>query len=74
MELLLSTGIDVDHFDSVYGTALHVAATNGQDGSMNILLQHHADVSHHFLPSLLGCAKVNPGWFLKALSGFISSS
>uniref|UniRef100_A0A453ARD6 Uncharacterized protein n=2 Tax=Aegilops tauschii subsp. strangulata TaxID=200361 RepID=A0A453ARD6_AEGTS len=43
VELLLSTGIDVDHFDSVYGTALHVAATNAQDGSMNILLQHRAD-------------------------------
>ncbi|VAH26723.1 unnamed protein product [Triticum turgidum subsp. durum] len=48
VELLLSTGIDVDHFDSVYGTALHVAATNGQDGSMNILLQHHADPNKVF--------------------------
>ena len=49
LELLLSAGIDVDCFDSVYGTPLHAAAAVGEDGAVNILLEHHADVSNHFL-------------------------
>ncbi|KAE8787317.1 Ankyrin repeat domain-containing protein 50 [Hordeum vulgare] len=48
VKMLLSTRIDVDHLDSEYGTALHAAATNGQDGSMSILLQHHADPNKVF--------------------------
>ncbi|XP_037483657.1 serine/threonine-protein phosphatase 6 regulatory ankyrin repeat subunit A-like isoform X1 [Triticum dicoccoides] len=43
LELLLSAGIDVDCFDSVYGTPLHAAAAVGEDGAVNILLEHHAD-------------------------------
>ena len=33
---------------SPLGTPLHLAATYGQDGTMKILLEHHADVRHRF--------------------------
>ncbi|XP_073366347.1 uncharacterized protein [Aegilops tauschii subsp. strangulata] len=42
VKLLLSRGIDVD-LPSPLGTPLHLAATYGQDGTMKILLEHHAD-------------------------------
>ncbi|VAH75859.1 unnamed protein product [Triticum turgidum subsp. durum] len=42
VKLLLSRGIDVD-IPSPLGTPLHLAATYGQDGTMKILLEHHAD-------------------------------
>ncbi|KAM0873416.1 hypothetical protein ACQ4PT_038077 [Festuca glaucescens] len=42
IELLLSRGIDVDLFDSVHGTALHVAASKGEAGMVKLLLEHHA--------------------------------
>jgi ankyrin repeat protein len=53
VELLLSRGIDVDVY-SVRGTPLHAAALYKQDCTMKILLEHHADVRHQFLCSLLG--------------------
>uniref|UniRef100_A0ACD5XXN8 Uncharacterized protein n=1 Tax=Avena sativa TaxID=4498 RepID=A0ACD5XXN8_AVESA len=43
VELLLSRGFDVDLFDSVHGTALHIAASKGEAGVVKILLEHHAD-------------------------------
>ena len=45
MELLLSRGAYVDSFSTYHGTPLHVAAQHKQDGTMKILLDHHADVS-----------------------------
>nr|XP_051186570.1 uncharacterized protein LOC127300488 isoform X2 [Lolium perenne] len=42
-ELLLSRGMDVDLFDSVHGTALHIAASKGEAGVVKVLLEHHAD-------------------------------
>ncbi|KAM0873417.1 hypothetical protein ACQ4PT_038077 [Festuca glaucescens] len=46
IELLLSRGIDVDLFDSVHGTALHVAASKGEAGMVKLLLEHHAVFKH----------------------------
>ncbi|KAM0910763.1 hypothetical protein ACQ4PT_013949 [Festuca glaucescens] len=43
VELLLSRGINVDLFDSVRGTPLHIAANKGEAGMVKILLEHHAD-------------------------------
>ena len=42
--LLLSRGANVD-LNSSEGTPLHVAAVHGSSGVMQILLEHHADVS-----------------------------
>jgi ankyrin repeat protein len=56
VELLLSRGINVD-LHSVQGTPLHAAALHKQDCMMKFLLEHHADVRHHFLDSLLGCVQ-----------------
>jgi len=49
-EFLLSKGVPVD-IDCGRGTPLHQAATNEQDKTVKILLEHHADVynSYHFL-------------------------
>jgi ankyrin repeat protein len=44
VELLLAKGAYVDPVASC-GTPLHFAATQGQDGTMKILLHHNADVS-----------------------------
>lgn len=44
VELLLAKGAYVDPI-AVGGTPLHVAATEGHDGTMKILLEHNADVS-----------------------------
>jgi ankyrin repeat protein len=44
VKLLLAKGAYVDPVASC-GTPLHVAATQGQDGTMKILLDHNADVS-----------------------------
>jgi ankyrin repeat protein len=59
VELLLSRGIDVD-LDSARGTPLQVAAMYKQHDTMKILLEHHANVRHRFLGSLIACAKENP--------------
>jgi ankyrin repeat protein len=56
VELLLSRGIDVDLY-SVRGTPLHAAALMKQEFTMKYLLEHHADVRHQFLDSLLGCVQ-----------------
>ena len=50
VELLLAKGAYVDPIGPV-GTPLHTAATNRQDSTMRILLDHNADVSsntYHF--------------------------
>lgn len=44
VELLLSKGANPDGL-SHGGTALHVAAKNGHDDIVKVLLDHHADVS-----------------------------
>jgi ankyrin repeat protein len=48
VELLLAKGAYVDPVASC-GTPLHFAATQGQDGTMKILLHHNADVSFYIL-------------------------
>ncbi|KAM3261143.1 hypothetical protein ACQJBY_052043 [Aegilops geniculata] len=47
LEMLLSRGADVD-MDSVQGTPLHAALLYRQDGTMKILLEHHADPNKVF--------------------------
>ena len=44
VELLLSKGANTDGL-SHGGTALHVAANNGHDDIVKVLLDHHADVN-----------------------------
>jgi len=44
VELLLAKGAYTDSV-TCCGTPLHIAATEGQDGTMKILLNHNADVS-----------------------------
>jgi ankyrin repeat protein len=56
VELLLSRGIDVDLY-SVRGTPLHAAALMKQECTMKYLLEHHADVRHQFICSLIGCVQ-----------------
>jgi ankyrin repeat protein len=47
-EFLLSKGVPVD-LDCGRGTPLYMAATNEQDKTMKILLDHHANVYDLFL-------------------------
>jgi len=47
-EFLLSKGIPVD-IDFGYGTPLHHASAAGQDKTVKILLDHHANVCGPFL-------------------------
>jgi ankyrin repeat protein len=49
VKLLLSKGADVNSH-SQGGTPLHIAAVCGFDDAMEILLDHHADVSLFILP------------------------
>ncbi|BAF12592.2 Os03g0621400, partial [Oryza sativa Japonica Group] len=44
VKLLLAKGAYVDPM-STFGTPLHLAAKEGQDGTMKILLDNNADVS-----------------------------
>lgn len=57
MKELLAKGAYVDPV-SVYGTPLHIAALEGKDNTLKILLDHDADVSstayHHCLKLSLG--------------------
>jgi ankyrin repeat protein len=66
VELLLSRGIDVDLFDSVHGTALHIAASKGEAGLVKLLLEHHADVSTSFF--LLPLAVLTNSHMLRPLA------
>ena len=52
VELLLSRGIDAD-LDSAQGTPLHAAAISKDHDIIKILLEHHANVRHQFIGSLL---------------------
>ena len=45
VRLLLSKGVDVEPVNFM-GTPLHLAASQGQDQVMKILLEHGADVSN----------------------------
>jgi ankyrin repeat protein len=57
--------MDVDLFDSVHGTALHIAASKGEAGVVKVLLEHHADVSSNFF--VLPLAVLRRSVFVKAV-------
>jgi ankyrin repeat protein len=51
LKLLLSRGAEVDS-KSEQGTPLCLAALKGHESTVEVLLEHHADVHHSFFLSL----------------------
>ena len=62
------------NLDYAQGTPLHAAAISKHHDIIKILLEHHADVRHQFLCSLLCGEKENSGTEYLVASGTRASS